>query len=632
MALKILVIVVLIGVIFIIFGSTLNNPFYWDDEGLIVNNYALRTPLNFKNYFFSNPIPQRPLVTFSFAIDYSLFGLKPFGYHITQIILHILNTVLVFYIAYLIFKNKWVSVFSGAVFAFHPIHTEALDLFLGRSDLLCSLFFLTSFLFYIKFTYSTGDRSKLFFYFSLISFTLALLSKEMAAVFPLVIIIYDRLMVKSSLERLSHRYTHYIPYFLLSLCYVLFWYLVLRGGFSEGGKSASMFKLWGGSIYSTFLMELVVLKKYIGLLFLPIGLSGWYEIPVYTPIVNREIFLSIIFFTLLVFLCFYKLKKELVFPVLWFFITILPISNLIPIPGSMMAERWLYIPSVGFSFFSALIVVRLIDSADLKNNKIYKRLIPFIIILVLALYCTASYIRNLDFANEHTFFKKLYEANPSSRLIRSNLGLAYLRKDMANEAVVILEPLAKEMKGPFLQLIFNNLGGAYEKKGDLSQAERLYEAAIKLKPDYIDARLNLGALYLNGGRMENAMKEFEEVIKIDPLNPNAHYNLGLLYDALKKYDDSISHYKESIKMRPDLPDVHNNLGLDYLRKGMTDLALEECKKAIQIDPKYFQAYGNLGLIYLQQGRKDLALKSFKRVLELDPNSTLAKEYIKEATK
>ena len=398
------------------------------------------------------------------------------------------------------------------------------------------------------------------------------------------------------------------------------------------GKSTSMFKLWGGSIYSTFLMELIVLKKYIGLLFFPIGLSGWYEIPVYTTVANREVFLSMIFLALLLFLCFYKLKRELVFPVLWFFITILPISNLIPIPGSMMAERWLYIPSIGFSFFLALIIVRLIDPANSKYNKIYKGLIPFIIILGFALYCTASYIRNLDFTSEHTFFKKLYEANPSSRLIRSNLGLAYLRKGMANEAVEILEPLAKEMKGQYLQLIFNNLGGAYEKKGNLNQAERLYRASVKLKPDYIDARLNLGALYLNTGRMENAMKEFEEVIKIDPLNPNAHYNLGLLYDALKKYDDSISHYKESIKMRPDLADVHNNLGLDYLRKGMTDLALTECNKAIKIDPKYFQAYGNLGLIYLQQGRKDLALKNFKKVLEFDPNSTLAKKYIKEASK
>src|SRR3989304_7572397 len=120
--------VAIAGLILLIYSNSLNNPFYWDDEGLIVNNYALRTPLNFKHFFSSNPIPQRPLVTFSFAIDYSLFGLKPFGYHLTQIFLHILNTILVFYIAHLIFKNNLVSIFSGAIFAFHPIHTEAIDL------------------------------------------------------------------------------------------------------------------------------------------------------------------------------------------------------------------------------------------------------------------------------------------------------------------------------------------------------------------------------------------------------------------------------------------------------------------------------------------------------------------------
>jgi len=631
MSRKLLFILALIGIIFLIYSISLDNPFYWDDEGLIVNNYSLRTPLNFKNYFVSNPIPQRPLVTLSFAIDYSIFGLNPFGYHLTQIIIHIFNTLLVFYIAHLIFKDKWVSVLSGAVFAFHPIHTEAVSLFLGRSDLLCSLFFLISFLFYIKFSYSTGDIKKLFYYFSLIAFSLSLLSKEMAIILPFVIVVYDKLIIKSIPEGISHRYAHYIPYFLLSICYFIFWYLILHGSVERMGN-APVFKFWGGSIYSTLLTQMVIFKKYIKLLFIPVGMSGWYETPVYKSILNSEVFFSIIFLASLLFICFYKLSRQFLFTVLWFFITILPISNLIPIPGSMIAERWLYIPSVGYGFFLASTMSNLIDGKGLRLHNFNKKFILFITAILFMLYCTLSFVRNLDFNDELTFFKNLYNKNSSSQLIRNNLGLAYLRKNNPDEAIKILEPLAKEMKSPFLQLIFNNLGGAYEKKRDIRMAEKLYKAAIKIKPDYADAHLNLGSLYLNLGRTKEAEEEFKEVIRIDTFNPNAHYNLGLLYFMEGKYNDAIKEYNESIKMRPDLPDVHSNLGLVYYRKGLLELAAIECIKALELDHNYFQAYGNLGLIYLEQGKKDLALKNFKKVLELDPKSILARKYIEEIYK
>src|SRR3990172_11894328 len=121
--------------IFLIYSISLDNPFYWDDEELITNNYVLRTPLNFKNYFIANPIPQRPVTTLSFVIDYSLFGLKPVGFHMTQIVLHIVNTILIFFIANLILDKKWLVFLATFLFAFHPVHTEAVNLFLGRVDL-----------------------------------------------------------------------------------------------------------------------------------------------------------------------------------------------------------------------------------------------------------------------------------------------------------------------------------------------------------------------------------------------------------------------------------------------------------------------------------------------------------------
>ena len=613
-------------IIFLIYTISLDNPFYWDDEELVVNNYVLRTPLNFKNYFFSNPIPQRPVVTFSFALNYVIFGLKPFGYHLTQILLHICNTALVFYIANLTFRSERVSALSGAIFALHPIHTEAVNLFLGRSDLVCCFFFLTSFLLYIKSLDAEGDRKKLFYYFSLITYVLSMLSKEIGIVLPFLIIIYDRVIGRTDSRKSSARFASYIPYFVLSVFYFVFWYLILHGSNAED-KKYSVLNFWGGNIYSNFLMQLVVIKKYIKLLLIPAGMSGWYEIPAPGSILNADIFISTGILTLLVLACIFKLRKESLFSVLWLFVTFLPISNLIPIPGSMMAERWLYIPSVGFSFFLALIIKGL-ESIVRQNNN-YRRFVSALLVIFFVLYSLLSYARNLDYDSEVTFFKNIYDKSPSSQLARSNLGLAYLRENHPDDSIKILEPLAKEGKSPFLYLILNNLGGAYEKKGNFKRAEKFYKAAAKLGNNYADANINLGSLYMNLGRTKEAKDKFNEVIKMNPINPHAHYNLGLLCFMEGRDDEAIKEYEESIKMRPDLADVHSNLGLVYYRKGFMDLARMECEKAIKLDPKYPQAYGNLGLIYMEQGDENMAVKNFKRVLEIDPKNSLAIKYMKE---
>lgn len=613
-------------IVFLIYAISLDNPFYWDDEELVVNNYVLRTPLNFKNYFFSNPIPQRPVVTLSFAVNYSLSGVTPFGYHLTQILLHVFNTILVFYLSFIITKNEFVSALSGTIFAFHPIHTEAVDLFLGRSDLVCCLFFLTSFILYIKSSDAEKDRKKLFYYFSLIAYVLSMLSKEIAIVLPFLIIIYDRLISRTECKKSPARFSSYIPYFLLSIFYFIFWYLVLHGSNAEDKKDL-VFKFWGGDVYSNFLMQLVVIKKYIKLLLMPVGLSGWYEIPAPKLILNTEIFTSTGILILLVFVCFFKLRKENLFSFLWLFVTFLPISNLIPIPGSMMAERWLYIPSVGFSLFLALIIKNL--ESIIRQNNDYKKLIYTLLGIFFFIYSLLSYTRNLDYDSEVTFFKNIYEKSPFSQLARSNLGLAYLRENNPDESIKILEPLAKEGKSSFLYLVLNNLGGAYEKKGNIKKAEKFYKVAVKLKNNYADANINLGSLYMNLGRTKEAKDKFNEVIKLNSLNPHAHYNLGLLCFMEGRNDEAIKEYKESIKMRPDLADVHSNLGLVYYRKGLMDLGVIECEKAIKLDPKYPQAYGNLGLIYMEQGKWDIAMKNLKKVLEMDPGNNLAINYIKE---
>ncbi|MBI4335874.1 MAG: glycosyltransferase family 39 protein, partial [Candidatus Omnitrophica bacterium] len=210
---------------FLIYSPSLANQFIWDDIHLVVNEDLIRDfnrlPDIFRTHLFHNTGGSnfyRPLQTLSFMVDYRIWGLNPFGYHLTNTLLHLLNVILIYFFVSAIFKNPDAGFLTSLVYAVHPVNTEAVTYISGRADPLGGLFFLAALLFYIKFRSRGGGLIPLFL--SVLFFAFALLTKEATLVLPLVLIIYDALILKIRSVNFRHL-AAYLPYFLIFAVYTI---------------------------------------------------------------------------------------------------------------------------------------------------------------------------------------------------------------------------------------------------------------------------------------------------------------------------------------------------------------------------------------------------------------------------
>jgi len=474
-------VIVLIFVSTIPYLNALSNDFVYDDNLQIVNNRALSNPSSIVEFF---RIP-RGLKYVTLVADYQIWGLNPFGYHLTNLILHVLCTISLFLLLNILFANWRVSLMAALIFAVHPIHTEAVTAIANRSDLLAMFFFSWSFFLYIM------KRSSLWYYLlSIISFLLALLAKEVVAVMlPVMLIFYDLFFSERNERRFMNKSLWYtLPYWLiliLGLSYVLL-----------GIKSVqpNMFFSQTLPIFYTACKAFLIDVK---LLFLMHTMSADHVVPLSYSLFEGNVLLSIIamilFFVYMIMS--YPGSKIISFGMVFFFVTFLPVSNLLVqvIPSltpSFVAERYLYLPSAGFCLIIAAFVDKIMNAEKPVLRQSPKKVGVFLLILIISLFSVLTMNRNLDWRSEHSLWAKTVKQSPDSFKAHNNLGVVY-----ANE-------------------------------GRLDKAEEEFRTALQIRPDFLDARNNLGKVYLKQGLKERAKKEFDEVRRFNPDYYKARKKLG----------------------------------------------------------------------------------------------------------
>ncbi|MCX5714036.1 MAG: tetratricopeptide repeat protein, partial [Candidatus Omnitrophica bacterium] len=409
----------------------------------------------------------RPLTTLSFAVDYAVWGLNSFGYHLMNIVLHSANAILVCILLLLLSENFFIAFFGSLIFASHPVQTEVVAWISGRSSVLFLFFYLASLIFYIKFT---RMKKPSFYYFSIFLFALSLFSKEMSLTLPLIIILYD--MHFPSKEGLNKKIIRYMPYFALCLFYVALRITLI--------KMIGQFEGWG-SPYFVFLTMLNVVVDYIRILVYPIKLCAvGYPIPIAVSMKEPRVIFSIV--TLFAILAsvpiLFRKNRPASFALLWFFITLLPVLNIIPIKA-LEAERFLYLPSIGFCLLAAC-------AASLLDEKLNKPVIgrATIIIALAGIlimgYSLKTVLRAEDWKDEVVISNKTVLASPDSAWALTALGANLMERKNYRAA---LEPL---------------------------------ERAVALNEGYELARNALGECYLRLGRNKEAATQFIEVLKMNP--------------------------------------------------------------------------------------------------------------------
>jgi Flp pilus assembly protein TadD len=572
-------IVLLVGATWAVYLNSLHNQFLFDDVQIIVeaqysNPQGLLSPL----LGLVKGVPSyRPLRSASYAFDFALSGLRPIGYHLSNVTYHTLSSLTVLLIARMIFGKIRPALVTALLFAVHPIQTDSVTYLSGRRDVLSGLFVLAGFYAFLRYRV-TGKRGYLIGLG--ISFLLAIFSKESGIVLPLLCFAYDtfhrsdvtqRVHGDSTIRRLlagmrtaidESRWV-YLSLFAgtgLFAFYVLF---LMRGTWQRAYH--------GGSLWFTLLTDARIFVHYLKQLVFPITLNADYSynaFPVTVSWTDQHALIAVLILFGIGVGCYLALTWRPLVGLggLWFFLALLPMAQIVP-HHEMMAEHYLYIPSFGFF----LAVVAIVDPYFEPHR--FKRLAYGMAAAVLVLLSLRTVWRNTDWKDELTLWQKTVQVAPDAARARNNLGAAYLRQGQLTEAIQHLER-AVSIK-PDFDIAHANIGKIHLDRNELDLAAQKLHVALELNPKELLPRLWLGAAYVRQGREQEAEEQFRMALAAPTLNAYAYNNLGVLFVRRGQMTEARSAFETALSLMPNLTAAQENLTrLSRLQNGS---ALEKRK-------------------------------------------------------
>lgn len=548
-----------------VYANSLKGAFVWDDRLFIIDNpyinnwpkvlniFSERVSLggSFELYIY------RPLQILTYMIDYSLWSLNVFGYHLTNVLLHILVALGVYLFVYLLCNNRLLSLFVGILFVIHPVQTDAVSYISGRGDLLSVLFMLLCLILYIRQSHP-GKMSFSMFFLMLLSYILAILSKENALILPALVLLYHYSFKKKINAKL------YLPVLIVAFFY-MFLRMQMLGSFYHGQDI--LLKRVPGFF--------VAITNYLRILLLPINLHMDYGNRLFGITEIKALFGMAVVFLALIYAFKIRSKNKIAsFSIYWFFIALLPTSSVYPITAFYMAEHWLYLPSIGFFIILASILIK---SYEVKNLKVIAVSIMVCIVLVCS-YLTIK--QNSYWRNPVDFYKRILIYTPDSAAANNNLGYEYMTAGPKEKAIEYFEKAIKI--NPRMAIAYFNLGNIYIGNGDNQKAVALLTKALGIEPNSALAYYALGNAYYNLGDKEAAIRAGCKAIEIDPRYVEAYNNLASVYTEVGRVDEAIRLWNKVVELKPDFSVAHFNLAVFYYAQGKYDLSIKHCDKVIEL--------------------------------------------------
>lgn len=557
----------------VIYANSLNYPFILDDEVLVVKNYLIRS-WKFIPQIFQTDLTlsvsreanfYRPLQTISYLLDYQVWQLDVFGYHFTNVLLFIINGILVYFLIQILSKDVILSFFSALFFVTHPIYCEAVTYIAGRADILMAVFSISSLILFIKYSNSKGNEKYILYLGSLLSFGLALLSKELALMLPLILILHDLSFKRDVFAGVDKFIRRYFCFIAITVVYIALRFTLLR--FSDVSGATANF-----SLYKRLLIFLANFNLYFGILVFPFGLHisrtfliPWNFLNLY--VICGAVSLSLILSASL----FYYLKnRQVFFWVWWFIIWLIPQLGIFPI-NSFFAEHFIYLSAIGFFVIAVSILKKFLPG---------KSFIYFSIITVM-FFSYGTILHNRDWASDEIFYKTIIKYSPKSFLAHIRIGHVY----------------------------FNQ--GFYDK------AESEYLTALRIYPGFASAHAHLAYVYINQGQPERAIIEIGKNLGID----------NILSSKGKRKFPSKKEYLKVVKKDWGLVNIYNELGMLYGKYKLFDLAQKAFEQAIRFAPQYPDAHWNLGSLHWQMGNYQQAQKEWELVLRIDPSNPYVRAWL-----
>jgi len=598
--------------VFMVFGSSLGNKFVsWDDQSLIVDNPVVNE-VNFKTIgkAFTSYDPELyiPLTFVSYQIDHLIGGENPLVFHLHNLVLHTLNSVLVAWFVWILLGNGYIALACGLLFALHPLNVEAAVWASARKDVLSTFFFLASILFYL---FWREKRRNWIFMASLFLFFLGLLAKVSVIMLPLVLLLIDAYFEENKLT--LRAVTGKIPFFVLSVVFGI----VALSGKQENLVKSTMFEKIIMATRSTVFYPL----KFV----MPSGLSPLYPFTGTITLSSPEFYLPfvIVILCLVLALFLWHRAREISFGILFYFLTLIP-SFFNYLKGGnvyIASDRYAYIPIIGFIFLLGTVVYRLLSSAGTVRVLNRRRLVlsaTCIVVLISAGIASAG--QAAVWENSETLYRHVIEYYPNARGAHNNLGMELYLSDRFPEAISEFKIALDIQPDPRIMV---NLADAYFHSGLTDEAFSEYSLAVKLGPDLPDGYYGIGNIYAKQGKLPDAVAQYQKALEINPKFINALNNLGGVYIQLKQWDNAIDTLERTVALKPDFVEAYYNLAGAYQQKGIRDRAEFYYTQALKLKPDDADALANLASLLYQEKRIDEAAKLLKRAFEIQENNPVA---------
>ncbi len=627
---------------------SLRGAFILDDKLLLTDNRLIKAADGLYRFWCTTEATDYwPVSNTTLWLEWRLWGMHPAGYHVTNLVLHIVEALLIWSI---LRRLSIPGAFLGALlFAVHPVNVESVAWIAQRKNLMAMLFFLLSILWYLKAETPPPSRASpppadRWYWLSLVAFGLGMLSKGSVAILPVLLlgIVWGRRpLTRRDLIRA-------VPFFVVAavLARVNVWFQT-HGIITEIRTASFAERLLGAGAVVWF---------YLYKAMLPINLAFIYprwhidteQVRWWLPLLACAGVSGVLWS--------YRRgwSRPLLFAWGYFCVALVPVMGFTDVgfmEHSLVADHYQHVALIAVT---ALVAAGW-DKWQRRSRGPARWMLNALAVTVASVLTFLAWQQSGHYASALTLYRTALDKNPNSGLAHNNLGLALSESGRPQEAIEHYQQ-ALRLK-PDYPAAHNNLGVALSESGrpqeaieHYEQALRLkpdypeahknlandlaatgrpqeaiehYEQALRLKPDYPEAETNLGVALRNTGRLPEAIEHYEQALRLKPDYPEAETNLANGLAATGRLQEATEHYEQALRLKPDYPDAHNNLGVALRNTGRLPEAIEHFEEALQLRPDYLEAHNNLGVALRDAGRMSEAVEHYQQALRIDPDNSNA---------
>lgn len=579
-------------VTFLFFKVCFENKFTnWDDLGYVITDRWIKdgSAEGFNNLFKTTTHVMgnyHPLTILTYWVEYAHYGLEPWIYHVDSVIAHVLCTLSVFLFVAVLTRRTVAAGVAALLFGLHPMHVESVAWVAGRKDLLYGMFYLLSCTTYLWYLRSEGSKKWLWYVLGIVFFAVSLMAKSVGVTLPVVLLLLDYFEKRKwNLMLLAEK----LPHFALSITFGL----LSIDAQKQIGALATL------DVNFTFVERIALagyaMCTYLWKALIPAGLSNFYPYPMKDEheVLSMAYFIYPVIVLGIIFLVwrFARRNRVVVFGLLFMLVNLLLLLQLIPVGGAIISDRYTYIPYLGLFLIVGWLIAEYMETPGKEQTG--KAMLGVVVAysLVLGYYSSE---RCKVWYDAISLWNDDAAKHPESPIPYFYLGQEYYDR-------------------------FEKAQDQNERKLNFDSCSFYFAKSIERKPDYLNPIVCLGELQRSTGQIDEAKKNYEKAIKINPKNESVYLGLAVIYSIKQQYDSADVCFKKAISLKEYFPEAHSNYANYYDILGKEDSALKEYAIAIGQNRDAYIPYMNRGLIYIKLGRWDDAIKDYNRALEIRPD-------------